>query len=192
MLRRLISHLLSLRRVWLPHALVVLTSGVITLSAFLPLCRYLMTYDEVHSAQRVHQLPAEGICLAPYAADHEVPKYRRATLPVLRLREYAPGKYELLYWGNPIRPRYAFSVRRLSTGSSVLLSEEGIPLRLHPLPVTEPRRADGQLPLQPIVKLLNISGREGDLFAVRVAVHDADKETILCSEVYLISGSSAR
>ncbi len=192
MLRRLISHLLPLHRVWLPHVVALLASGVITLVSFLPLCRYLMTCDEAHAAMRVHQLPAEGICLVPYAADHEVPKFRRAMLPVLRLREYAPGKYELLYWGNPIRSRYAFSVRSLLTGSSVLLSGEGKPLLLHPLPVTEPRRADGKLPLQPIVKLHNIRGREGDLFAVRVAVHDADKGTVLCSEVYLISGSSAR
>ena len=78
--------------------------------------------------------------------------------------------------GNPVVP-------------SAYLTSFSVLMKPLPLPVPVARRRDGRLPQQPVVRLNNLKGRVGDLYAVRVAVHDATRGTVLCSEVYLISGT---
>ncbi|MBQ7023875.1 MAG: hypothetical protein IJN29_09855 [Akkermansia sp.] len=187
-----LQRMLPERSVWLPHVVALGVAAVATLVLFVVAATWLSERAELLAKMQYHSLPPEAVCLAPYAADQEVPEAVAARLPVIRVREYAPNCYELLYWGNPIRPAYSFSVWALSTGSPALLSDDGVPQRYRPLPVTEARRADGKLPLQPAVKLHQLSGRRGDIYAARIAVHDAATGTVLASVLYLLSGSEER
>ena len=182
----------DIKRVLLPHAVAAGIAGIVSLSVSFYAAHRCNEICALRYDEQEHSLPPEMICLVPYTAEYREPVALASSLPVVRLREYAPGRYELLYWGNPVRPRYAFSVRNLMTGEHVLTAAESADKGLLPLPVTEPRRQDRKLPLQPIVRLNNIKGREGDLYAARVSVHDADKGTVLCSAVYIISGSEPR
>ncbi len=189
--RRLLYPYLPERRVWMSHVVALTSAGFVTLSAFLVLGSRLRSHYSSSELppEQYHSLPLEAVCLVPYAANQQVPEARKSDSAIVRLREYAPNCYELLYWGNPVRPRYAFSVQELRSGRSVLLNEAGEVLRMQPLPVPVARRRDGLLPQQPVVRLNHLQGRVGDLYAVRVAVHDASRGTVLCSEVYLISGT---
>ena len=184
-----LQRLLPARRVWLPHVVVLCVAALATLVLFIVGAPWLSVRAEMMSKQQYHTLPPEAVCLAPYAAEQDVPDAVAARLPVIRLREYAPNRYELLYWGNPIRPAYCFSVWSLETGAPALLANDGVPQRYRPLPVTVPRRADGKLPLQPAVKLHHLCGRSGDIYAARIAVHDAATGTVLASVLYLLSGT---
>lgn len=192
MLPSRLQRMLPARSAWLPHVAALGVAAVATLILFVVAAAWLSERAEMLAKMQYHSLPPEAVCLAPYAADQEVPEAVAARLPVIRLREYAPNCYELLYWGNPIRPAYCFSVWSLATGSPVLLSDDGIPQCYRPLSVTEPRRADGKLPLQPTVKLHHLSGHRGDIYAARIAVHDAATGTVLASVLYLLSGSEER
>lgn len=174
---------------WLPHAVALAVAACVTLVVFVVVGRWLLAQAEMEAKIRHHVLPEESICFAPYAANHQVADALAARLPVIRVREYAPDCYELLYWGNPIRPAYSFSVWSLATGSSALMDAAGNTERYRPLPVTQARRSDGKLPLQPAVKLHNLRGRSGDLYAARIAVHDAATGTVLASVLYLLSGT---
>lgn len=182
----------DIKRILLPHAVAAGVACVVSLSVSFYAADRCNEISALPFDNQEHSLPPEMICLVPYTADYRAPAALVSPLPVVRLREYAPGHYELLYWGNPVRPRYAFSVRNLMTGAHALTAADSADKGLLPLPVTEPRRKDRKLPLQPIVRLDNIKGREGDLYAARVSVHDADKGTVLCSAVYIISGSEPR
>lgn len=174
---------------WLSHLVALGVAALLTLVAFIVTAGKLTEYAEIRAKQHHHFLPPETVCLSPYTAGHKVPEALASRRPVIRLREYAPDCFELLYWGNPIRPAYSFSVWSLETGTPALLSEQGVPERSRPLPVTAPRRADGKLPLQPVVKLLRLRGRRGDLYAARIAVHDSATGTVLASALYLLSGN---
>lgn len=182
----------DIKRILLPHAVAAGVAGVVSLSVSFYAAHRCNEISALPFDNQEHRLPPEMICLVPYTADYRASVALESSLPIVRLREYEPGRYELLYWGNPVRPRYAFSIRNLMTGEHVLTAADSADKGLLPLPVTEPRRRDRKLPLQPIVKLSNIKGREGDLYAARVSVHDADKGTVLCSAVYIISGSESR
>ncbi len=192
MLRRLLKFFLPERHVWITHVAAISAAAFVTLGAFVFHAPRMLRVARMRTNEQLHHLPAESICLTPYTADYKPPTALASRRPVLRLREYAPNRFELLYWGNPVRPHYAFSVMSLATGSTALLGADGRVLRMQPLPVTEPRRNDGKLPLQPPVRLEKLTGREGDLFAARISVHDADKGTVLCSELYVICGTQPR
>lgn len=179
----------SVRRTLLVHAAAATIAAFVTLCAFIALVGYRKEQAAKAPPQQLYALPPEVICLAPYAANHKVPTAYQSKRPIVRLREYAPNRYELLYWGNPVRPQYGFSVTALATRTPSLISDDNRPLPMQPLPVTKARRSDGKLPLQPVVRLSKLKGRTGDLYAARVAVHDAKRGTVLCSEVYLISGT---
>lgn len=189
MLRRFLYPYLPERRVWIAHVAALTTAAFVTLVAFLFVGRHLSHRQELKFDTEQHVLPPESVCLVPYPADQKVPAVQDSRLPVIRLREYAPNRYELLYWGNPVRPAYTFSVWALHTGAPALLTADNTPLSYHPLPVTSPRRKDGMLPLQPPVRLKRVKGRSGDLFAARIAVHDAATGTVLASVLYVMSGT---
>lgn len=192
MLRRLLYPILPERRVWVTHVAALTAAGFVSLCAFMMNARSLMQQAKLRVNEQVHNLPAESVCLTPYTVEYRAPETMTSRRPVLRLREYAPHRYELLYWGNPVRPRYAFSVMSLATGSSALLGADGRSQRLRSLPVSVPARKDRKLPLQPTVRLDSLAGREGNLYAARISVHDADKGTVLCTELYIISGTQPR
>lgn len=187
-----IPSLADMKRALLPHVVAAGVGAVVSLSACFYAAHRCNEIMGLRADEQDHSLPPEMICLVPYTSDYKEPVALLSSLPIVRLREYAPNRYELLYWGNPVRPRYAFTVRNLMTGEHALRAADRADKGMLPLPVTEPRRHDRKLPLQPIVRLNNIKGREGDLYAARVSVLDADKGTVLCSAVYLISGSEPR
>ena len=135
-------------------------------------------------------IPAEVLCRVAATPDEVIPEAVTSDKPLLRLREYAPGQYELLYWGNPVRPHYTFSITKISSRKSVLYSTDGKPEQQRNLPVTHPRRKDGKLPLQPVTKLHGLEADEGLYYAAKVSVHDGTTGKILCSEVYIISCGS--
>lgn len=58
--------------------------------------------------------------------------------------------------------------------------------------MSNPKRTDGKLPLQPAVKLHRIQGKHGRYYAVKFTVHDAQTGVPLCSDVYLINGNSEK
>ena len=192
MLRRWLYPYLPERRVWMSHVVALGTAAFVTLVAFIATGKELAELREIRSRIRHHYLPPETICLSPYTAGHKVPEAWASRRPIIRLREYAPYCYELLYWGNPIRPAYSFSVWSLETGAPALLDEQGRTERTRPLPVTVARREDGKLPLQPAVKLYRLSGCSGNLYAARIAVHDAATGTVLATALYLLSGNQER
>ena len=177
------------RRRWIAHVAALTAAAFVTLVCFIIVGRQLREQETLKCDTQVHSLPAEAFCMAPYAANQQVPTEQSSNLPVIRLREIAPNRYELLYWGNPVRPAYYFSIWSQETGASVLMKADGSPQRYRDLPVTVPRRADGKLPLQPAVRLERLRGRSGDLFAARIAVHDAATGTVLASVLYVISGT---
>lgn len=134
-----------------------------------------------------HDIPTEVLCRVAATPAEEIPDSVLSDKPQVRLREYAPGLYEILYWGNPVRPHYTYSVTKLSTGESILLSTNGRKEKQRPLAVTQPRRADGRLPLQPTTKLTELEKATEHYYAVRVSIHDGTTGKGLCSEVYIIS-----
>lgn len=137
-----------------------------------------------------HDIPAEVLCRSAATVNESMPQAILSDKPLLRLREYAPGHYELLYWGNPVRPHYTFSIQNVRTGKSVLLNAEGKREKWRDLPVTQPHRADKKLPLQPAIPLNKLHGARDSYFAARIAVHDATTGKILCSAIYLLCGNS--
>ena len=137
-----------------------------------------------------YDIPAEVLCRVAATPGEAIPEAVTSDKPLLRLREYAPGQYELLYWGNPVRPHYTFSITKISSGKSVLYSPDGKPEQQRNLSVTHPRRKDAKLPLQPITKLHGLESGEGLYYAAKVSVHDGTTGKILCSEVYIISCGS--
>ncbi len=137
-----------------------------------------------------HDMRAEVLCRIPATASEQLPESIASTRPHLRLKETADGRqYELHYWGNPVRPKYTYSIRKLSNNDSLLRTPQGKPLQWCPLPVTVPRREDKQLPHQPAILIPSLPGPADSYFAARVSVHDAATGIILCTEVYLLHGA---
>ncbi len=136
-----------------------------------------------------HKIQTELVCLSAASATETLPDTIASDSPHLRIREYAPGQYELLYWGNPVRPHYVFSITNIWDGSSVLLQDDGSEQRYRNLIVSVPRREDKALPLQPAIKLDKLKGKPGDYYSAKICVHDAADGKILCSAVYLLCGN---
>ena len=136
-----------------------------------------------------HDMRAEVLCRIPSTADTVLPDSIVSTRPHLRLKETLNGQYELHYWGNPVRPKYAFSIRKLGTNATLLRTPQGKSQKWLPLPVTAPRRADTQLPHQPPILIPPLPGAQDTFFTARISIHDATTGIILCSEIYLLHGS---
>ncbi len=135
---------------------------------------------------RVCDLPSERVLQVPHGAWYAPEPHVASSVPVVKLREYAPGEFELLYWGNPVRPRYAYRVLNIMSGDSVLQTGKGAPESMRNLPVSHPRRADGQLPLQAPQKLGPLRPAPGGFCAVRVEVLAPDSGVVLCWGEYLL------
>lgn len=135
---------------------------------------------------RVCDLPNERVLQVPPGAWYTPAPCKDSSVPIVQLREYAPGEFELLYWGNPVRPRYMYRVLNIMSGNSVLLSPEGEPESQRNLPVPSPRRADGKLPLQPAQKLGRLCPAPGGFCAVRVEVLAPEKDIVLCWAEFLL------
>ena len=134
----------------------------------------------------VCHLPEERVLQVPHGAWYQAEEYVESSVPVVRVKSVAPGQYELLYWGNPVRPRYSYRVLNIMSGDSVLLSVDGRPEARRELPVTRPRREDGRLPLQPVLKIGDLPPSLGGFCAVRVEVLDPDSGVVLCWAEYLL------
>lgn len=141
---------------------------------------------EPGAEMRVCDLPVERVLQVPHGAWYVPSPCRESSVPIVQLREFAPGEFELLYWGNPVRPHYAYRVLNIMSGDSVLLSAEGSPETQRNLPVTSPRQADGKLPLQPAQKLGRLRPAPGGFCAVRVEVLASERGVVLCRNEYLL------
>ena len=137
-----------------------------------------------------YEIPVEVLCRVAASPNEDIPEAVASDKPQVRLREYAPGKYELIYWGNPIRPHYTFSVTNVRTGITVLYAPDGKPEQHRNLAVTQAHRKDGKLPLQPITKLHGLQQNTEQYYAAKISIHDGATGKILCSEVYLINNGS--
>ncbi len=134
-----------------------------------------------------HDLPPERVLQVPKGRWYVAEPAIASSVPVVQLRETSPEHYELLYWGNPVRPRYAYRVLNIMSGESVLLAADGTPDALRSLPVTQARRADARLPLQPVQSLGRLAPAPGGFVAVSVEVLDAQQMTVLCKNEYLLA-----
>ena len=164
-------------------------SAVIALLCTVGLLMSVPTDREAPPPPVEHAMRAEVLCRIPSTADTVLPDSIVSSRPQLRLKETPNGQYELHYWGNPIRPEYAFSIRRYNTHTSLLRTPQGKVQKWLPLPVTVPRRADKQLPLQPPVPIPPFPGSADTFFTARISVHDAATGAVLCSEIYLLHGA---
>lgn len=172
--------------IWLAAAIM---AAVCTLGILLSISQP-EAEDTTAEAPVNHDIPAEVLCRIAATPQEEIPPSIPADKPHIRLREYETGKYELLYWGNPVRPSYAFSVKKLSTGKSVLLNAEGKREKWRGLPVSTPKRSDKALPLQPPVKLNRLEGGADTYYAAKISIHDASNGKVLGSAIYLLNGDS--
>lgn len=136
-----------------------------------------------------HDIPDEVLCKVPHARTDDFPTAISSDKPIIRLCELSPGNYRLLYWGNPVRKSYTYTIRRLSNNESVLCSRNGERIEKATLPVLIPAREDKKLPRQPIVEIGTVRGEPGVMYAVKITVHDGTNGIPLCSEVYLIEGT---
>lgn len=139
-----------------------------------------------------HDIPDEVLCKVPHARGDEFPAAVESDTPIIRLLELSPGNYQLLYWGNPVRKSYVYTITRLSDQKSVLRKRTGETVEKAHLPVIHPAREDKKLPRQPIVEIGKISGEPGVSYAVRITVHDGTTGTPLYSEYYIIEGEQAQ
>ena len=172
------------KRMLLIWLLAVVLAGACTVGILLNIPQERV---EAPEAQQ-NDIRSEVLCRIAATPQEEIPTAIESDTPHLRLREYAPGCYELLYWGNPIRKHYTYSVRKVSDNRSVLLDSQGKMQRWCKLPVTTPRRADKKLPLQPAVRLRLQRNTHHEYYAVKVSVHDGTTGRLLCTELYLIKG----
>lgn len=135
---------------------------------------------------RVCNLPRERVLQVPHGSWYVPAAHMDSSVPIVQLRECSPGEFELLYWGNPVRPRYVYRVLNIMSGDSVLQSPEGLPEDQRELPVPHMRRADGNLPLQPVQKLGILRPAPGGFCAVRVEVLAPEHNVVLCRNEYLL------
>lgn len=180
-----------LRRLPIKRLLLLWTvSAAIALLCTIGLLFCIPTDRDAPPPPVLHDIPAERLCRTPATTSTTLPDSIASTLPHLRLIETASGRqYELHYWGNPVRPKYTYSIRKLSNNATLLRNPQGKPQKSLPLPVTTPHRADNRLPHQPPVLIPLLPGPADAYFAARVSVHDAATGKVLCSEVYLLHGS---
>lgn len=136
-------------------------------------------------------IPPERVWMIPPSDAAPVPESLLSRKPVLRLRQRADGTYELLYWGNPVRPAYTYSVEAVGLGRSALVDSAGRMQDSRPLPVGTPARPDKRLPLQCILPLDGLDGGDSEFFAARISVRDAATGAILCCGDYLLSNPKA-
>lgn len=176
---------LPTKRMLLIWLLAVVLAGACTVSILLNIPQERVEAPETQQ----NDIRSEVLCRIAATPQEEMPTAIESDTPHLRLREYAPGCYELLYWGNPIRKHYTYSVRKVSDNRSVLLDSQGKKQKWCNLPVTTPRRADKKLPLQPPVLLPPLPGPSDTYFAARITIHDAATGKVLCSEIYLLHGA---
>lgn len=139
-----------------------------------------------------YDIPSEVPCLIAASATEELPNRITARKPHLRLRESAPHQFELLYWGNPVRESYSFSITKVSDKKSVLIHPNGNAEPYRELQVSVPNEIKGTIILQPSTPLRNLSGKPGEYYAAKISVHDATDGTILCTAVYLLCGDTAQ
>ena len=135
-----------------------------------------------------HDIPVEVLCKVPHGRTDEFPAAISSDKPIIRLMELSPGNYRMLYWGNPVRKSYFYTIRRLSNNASVLTNQHGDTIEKAQLPVLIPAREDKKLPRQPIVEIGTVSGEPGISYAVKITVHDGTTGIPLCSEYYIIEG----
>ena len=135
-----------------------------------------------------HDIPDEVLCKVPHARGDDFPAAIESDTPIIRLLELSPGHYQLLYWGNPIRKSYFYTIKRLSNGESVLRKRTGETIEKAHLPVMLPAREDKKLPRQPLVEIGRVSGEPGVSYAVKITVHDGTTGTPLYAEYYVIEG----
>ncbi len=172
---------------WLLLGLVafICTTGLsLLLLCNIPVYPYHVPPEPLH-----YDLPTEVPLRVAADAAEEIPTEIASRLPRLHLREYEPNRYELLFWGNPIRPRYTYSVTKLSTRKSVLADTDGSTQKWREISVITPSRQDGKLPLQPAVRLEKLKGKVKDFYAARISIHDGTTGTVLCSSTFLICGT---
>lgn len=174
------------KRMLLIWLLAVVLAGACTVSILLNIPQERV---EAPEAQQ-NDIRSEVLCRIAATPQEEIPTAIESDTPHLRLREYAPGSYELLYWGNPVRKHYTYSVKKISNNRSVLQDSQGNRQKWCELPVTVPRREDKKLPLQPAVQLNLLQDAQHEYYAAKVSVHDGVTGHILCTEVYLIKGIS--
>lgn len=139
-----------------------------------------------------HDIPDEVLCKVPHGRTDDFPAAISSDKPIIRLRELSPGNYQMLYWGNPVRKSYVYTIRRLSDNQSVLRSRDGDTIEKAKLPVLLPAREDKKLPRQPIVEIGTVKGEPGVSYAVRITVHDGTTGAPLCSEFYIIEGAQSQ
>lgn len=137
-----------------------------------------------------YDIPTETSCLIAASMQEVLPQSLHSTKPHIRLRQTDKHCYELLYWGNPVRPQYTYSVTKVSNRQSVLHTPTGEREDYRPLPVTIKSETKGELPLQPSIPLKGIDGAPGEYYAARISVHDAADNTTLHSAIYLICGDT--
>jgi hypothetical protein len=137
-----------------------------------------------------YDIPSEISCLIAASMHEDMPERIVSDKPHLRLRKTSENSFELLYWGKPIRPQYAYSITRLSNRKSVLRNSEGEQEASRSLPVTNQCETQGEIPLQPSILLKGIEGKPGEYYAARICIHDAADNTILHSAIYLICGDT--
>lgn len=176
----------KLKHIALQATAAAVAAAAITLSTL----HFLPEPELVPPPPLLHNIPTELVCLSAATPAEPMPETIISNAPHLRIREYAPGQYELLYWGNPVRPRYVFSITNMSDGTSALLQENGQAQRYRDLIVSVPPQADKSLPLQPVTKLHRLRGKYGQYYAARICIHDAANGQILCSAIYLLCGNS--
>ncbi len=170
-------------RIWL---LAAISAAVCTICLILSIPQERIVPPETPQ----NDIREEVLCRIAASPQEEMPQAIESDTPHLRLREYAPGCYELLYWGNPVRKHYTYSVKKISNNRSVLQDSQGNRQKWCELPVTVPRREDKKLPLQPAVQLHLLQDAQHEYYAAKVSVHDGVTGHILCTEVYLIKGIS--
>ena len=172
------------------YLLLCAISAVIALLCTISILLSLPIERDLPPPPSQHDVRPEQLCRIPASPAQSMPAHIASVRPHIRLQETPSGQYVLHFWGNPVRPRYAFSIRKVSDNTSVLRSPQGKPLKWLPLPVTSPRREDKQLPLQPPVLLPSLPGLSDTYFAARITIHDATTGKVLCSEIYLLHGAN--
>lgn len=167
-----------------------LLSAALSAIALAALCGWgLLSADGGWLARWRVSLPPERFFYVAREHTWSAPEALRSNTPVACLRERNGGGYELLYWGNPVRPTYAYRMREIASGRSVLLSPKGKRQPSRPLPMGASRRADGLLPLQLVLPIPGVEGSVGQPRPVRLEILDARTGEVLCGVDYLIEGN---
>lgn len=146
-----------------------------------------------HAAEsELCDVPPERVLRVPFGAWYTPDDSLNSPVPIVRLREKNHAEYELLYWGNPVRPRYAYRVLNIMNGQTLLRDAAGKPVSSRELPVPRPQRADTRLPLQPVLELGRLPASPGGFVAARVEVIDATRGVVLCGAEFLLACDASK